>query len=87
MKKRKGDKKKMAERFVTHIGVNVDQTWVCGLSDEELAEEIRKVPEWDADLLRDLCYRANMLDEWEAAEDNFESIAFAAAEKLGVEIL
>ena len=60
---------------------------ICRLSDEELAEEIRKSPEWDADLLRDLCYRADMVDEWEAAEDNFESVAFAAAEKLGLDIL
>ena len=77
----------MAERFVTHMGVNADPEWLCGLSDEELAEEIRKAQEWDADLLRDLCYRADMLDEWEAAEDDFENVAFAAAEKLGVEIL
>lgn len=77
----------MAERFVTHMGANADTEWLCGLSDEELAEEIRKAQEWDADLLRDLCYRADMLDEWEAAEDDFENVAFAAAEKLGVEIL
>ena len=77
----------MKKRFVTHMGENVNSAWICMLSDDELAEEIRKVPEWDADLLRDLCYRADMLDEWEAAGDDFESVAFAAAEKLGLDIL
>ena len=87
MKKEKETKKKNGRKICNTYRGKCGSTWVCGLSDEELADEIRKVPEWDADLLRDLCYRANMLDEWEAAEDDFESVAFAAAEKLGVEIL
>ena len=77
----------MEKRFVTHMGSNINPSWICMLSDDELAEEIRKSPEWEEDLLRDLCYRAGMLDEWEAAEDDFESVAFAAAEKLDVNIL
>ena len=77
----------MEKRFITHVGLNINPTWICMLSDEELAEEIRKSPEWEEDLLRDLCYRADMLDEWEAAGDDFESVAFAAAEKLGLDIL
>ena len=77
----------MEKRFITHVGLNINPTWICMLSDEELAEEIRKSPEWEEDLLRDLCYRADMLDEWEAAGDDFDSVAFAAAEKLGLDIL
>ena len=43
---------------------------------------------WDADLLAELCEAAGMIDEWNAADgETFESVAFAAAEKLGVEIL
>lgn len=75
----------MTSRFETHLGWNYDPCYVSSLSDEELAAEIRE-SDWDADLLRDLCWRADMIEEWIAAEDDFESIAFAAAEKLGVEI-
>lgn len=79
----KGDKK-MFERFSTTPGchyANLDE-----LSLEELAAEIRSLPEWDADLLRELCWRADMIEEWDAAEDDSESVAFAAAKKLGVKI-
>ena len=39
------------------------------------------------DLLRDLCWRADLIDEWEESDgDNFEDVAYKAAEKLGVEI-
>lgn len=74
----------MFERFSTTPGchyANLDE-----LSLEELAAEIRSLPAWDADLLRELCWRAGMIEEWDAAEDDSESVAFAAAEKLGVEI-
>lgn len=74
----------MFERFSTTPGchyANLDE-----LSLEELAAEIRSLPEWDADLLRELCWRADMIEEWDAAEDDSESVAFAAAKKLGVKI-
>ena len=55
---------------------------------QEIAKEIRESDIWDAELLAQLCEEAGMLDEWSAADaENFEAVAFAAAEKLGVEIL
>lgn len=77
----------MSERFDMHLGPGYDPEWLCSLSDEELAKEIRKLGEWDPDLLRDLCWRAGIIEEWEEAGDDFEEVAFKAAEKLGVEIL
>ena len=55
---------------------------------EELAAEIRENQEWDMDQLQELCELADMTEEWEAADgETFEQVAFAAAEKLGVEIM
>lgn len=76
----------MSERFVTHLGSNYDPIYLCELSDEDLAQKIRDLNEWDPDLLRDLCWRADIVDEWDAAGDDFESVAYRAAEILGVEI-
>ena len=54
----------------------------------KLAEEIRNSDVWDADALAELCAMAGMEEEWEAADgETFESVAFAAAKKLGVEIV
>ena len=53
----------------------------------ELVKAINEADTWDNDLLAELCARANMTEEFENADgDSFESIAYAAAEKLGVEI-
>ncbi len=53
-----------------------------------IAEAIRTSEIWDADQCRALCDAAGMLDAYEAADgDTFESVVFAAADKLGVEIL
>ncbi len=50
-------------------------------------DTIAGLDSWDADLCRDLCYRANLLDEWcDADADDAEKLIYAAAEKLGVEI-
>ena len=55
---------------------------------QEIAEEIRSTETWDNDLLSELCELAGMSDEWNAADgETFESVAYEAAEKLGVEIL
>ena len=55
---------------------------------QEIAEEIRSTETWDNDLLSELCELAGMSDEWNAADgETFESVAYKAAEKLGVEIL
>lgn len=43
--------------------------------------------EWDLDTLKDLCEAADMADEWAAADgDTFETVAYAAAEKLGIDL-
>lgn len=76
----------MADRFITHLGHNYLPEYLCRLSDEELAQEIRNNPEWDIDLLRDLAWRADLIEEWENAGENFEEVAYKAAEVLGVEI-
>lgn len=56
--------------------------------EQELAQEIRGNQEWDLDQLQELCELAGMAEEWAAADsETFEQVAFAAAEKLGVEIL
>lgn len=57
------------------------------IDDEELAKLILDTNEYDLDLLKELCKRADMLDEWEAADgETFEAVALEAAKKLGVEI-
>ena len=76
----------MSERFEMHLGTNYDPAYICSLSDEELAKEIRELGEWDTDLLRDLCWRADIIEEWDEADDDFEAVAYKAAEILGVEI-
>ena len=76
----------MSERFEMHLGTNYDPAYICSLSDEELAKEIRELGEWDPDLLRDLCWRADIIEEWDEAEDDFEAVAYKAAEILGAEI-
>lgn len=54
----------------------------------EIAEMIRKSDTWNFELLAELCELADMSDEWKEADgETFESVAFAAADKLGVEII
>lgn len=74
------------ERFDETVGAHLDPAWLCDLSDEELAAEIRKSEGWDADLLRELCYRGDTLREFIKANDCDCPAIYAAAEKLGVEI-
>lgn len=53
----------------------------------EIAKEIRAMETWDMELLEELCEAADMVEEWNEADgETFESVAFKAAEKLGVEI-
>ena len=56
----------------------------------EIAEIIRKSQTWPEvhEEVTELCKLAGMSEEWEAADgETFESVAFAAATKLGVEII
>jgi len=54
----------------------------------KIAADIRNQDTWDKDLCAELCEAADMAAEWEAASpEESEDVLFAAAEKLGVEIL
>lgn len=54
----------------------------------EIAEELRNSDTWDMELARELCELADMSIEFDAADgDSFESVVFAAAEVLGVEVI
>lgn len=53
----------------------------------EIATEINNSNEWSAELLAELCELAGLSKEWEEADgETFETIAYKAAEILGVEI-
>lgn len=82
----------MSERFPDKVygefGVHYDQAYLASLTDEELAEEIRSLNTWDGDLLYDLCWRAGLGDEYlDAGPEEFEEVAFKAADILRLEIL
>lgn len=54
----------------------------------KIAEIIRNSDTWDMDACAELCELAGMEDDWKAADgETFEQVVFAAAEKLGVEII
>ena len=54
----------------------------------EIAETIRTSDTWDMQALAELCELAGMSEEWESADgETFETIAYTAAKKLGVEII
>ena len=53
----------------------------------EIAADIRSSDEWVNDLCAELCEAADMTAEWDAADgESFESVVYAEAKKLGVEI-
>lgn len=72
-------------RFEMHLGANYDPEWICSLSDDELATEIIRT-EWDPDLMRDLFWRADMLDAWEGMDEWDDELCRQAAKSLGVQI-
>ena len=75
------------ERFDNSLGEHYNPVYIAGLSDQELADKINELDCYDGDLIRDLCYRADMLDEYcNADSDTVFDICYAAAKKLGVEI-
>jgi len=54
---------------------------------ETLAKKIKESGEWDPELLKKLCDFAGLSEEWEEADgESFETVAYKAAEILGVEI-
>ena len=57
------------------------------MTNKELEAAINASAEWDKDMLEELCDRAEMSDEWEAADgESFEDVAYEAAKKLGLDI-
>jgi len=57
------------------------------MNNNELAEKIRNSETWDYDLLAELCDHAGIFEEWKNADgETFESVAYKAAEILGVNI-
>ena len=70
------------ERMVT-----MTKAEIRTIETEELAKVQREIGTWDADILEELCRRADMEEDWENADgESFEAVAYAAAKKLGVEI-
>lgn len=54
----------------------------------EIAEELRSADTWDMGLARELCELAGMASEFDAADgETFEGVIYAAAEKLGVDVI
>ena len=54
----------------------------------EIAEALRSADTWDMDLARELCELAGMAEAFDDADgDNYEGVIYAAAEKLGVEVI
>lgn len=50
--------------------------------------EIRAQNTWNSESLKELCDAADMSQEWNEADgETFEAVVFAAAKKLGVEIM
>ena len=53
----------------------------------EIATALRSSGEWDFVLLKELCEIAGLEEEWNNSDgENFEDVAYKAAEILGVDI-
>ena len=54
----------------------------------EIARKLKASDTWLIEECRELCKLAGMVDAWDNADgEEFETILFAAADKLGVEII
>ena len=54
----------------------------------KIAEALRSADTWDMGLARELCEMAGMAEAFDAADgEAFESVIYAAADKLGVEVI
>lgn len=54
---------------------------------QAMIDEMNRSGEWNPDTLKAICEAAGMADEWAAADgETFEAVAYAAAEKLGLEL-
>ena len=53
----------------------------------EIATVLRSSDEWDFELIEELCEIAGLAEEWKNSDgENFEDVAYKAAEILGVDI-
>lgn len=77
----------MAERFDFTSGTIYGAEALADMTDEELATEISCSETWEPELIQELAWRADLIDEYEQSdEDDVEEIAEKAAEALGVSI-
>ena len=54
----------------------------------KIAEAMRSADTWDISLARELCELAGLADAFDAADgETFEAVIYAAADKLGVEVI
>ena len=75
------------EKILETLGIEDITENLGDITTEQLAERIRLCDEWIPELVDELCKRADMESEYEDADgETFESVAYAAAEKLGVNI-
>lgn len=75
-----------AEQLENQLGERDDESQPTPEA-EEVAERIRENAGWDLNDCAELCHLAGLDIEWEEADGSeFESVVYAAAEKLGVEI-
>jgi hypothetical protein len=69
------------------ITLRVVEVSLDDLDDEEIAQIIKDDSEWNPEACEQLCIRAGLADEWDAADgENFESVVEKAADELGVNI-
>lgn len=78
---------KSYEKLLEPLGIESITDNLKDITDVQLAERIALMDEWVPELNAELCNRAGLSDELKAADgESFESVVYAAAEKLGVEI-
>ena len=76
------------EKLCETLGIESITDNLGDITDEQLAERMALCDEWIIELNEELCRRAGLSDELKAADgESFESVVYAAADKLGVEIV
>ena len=75
------------EKILETLGIEDITENLGDITNEQLAKRIRICIEWTVEHIEELCYRADMLDEFrEADPEDKDELLYTAAEKLGVEI-
>ena len=73
------------KKIIETLGIEDITENLGDITTELLAKNIRIYIEFAIELVEELCYRADMLDEFRESDDK-DKILYTAAEKLGVEI-